>query len=221
VTDFRLYLVAGEHENLSLAVQRAISGGITMVQLRLKQRTDRDILETAHSIQGICRDHGIPLVINDRIDLALVLGADGVHLGVDDLPLEDARNLAPPGFLIGYSPETEEQLRTAQSRGATYLGIGPVFATTTKPDAGEPLGLAEFHRRCTTVELPVVGIGGINAENAGSVIDQGAAGVAVASAILSRPDIETAARELSDAIRNDNRNLDNTDNLIRNPCNAS
>lgn len=200
MVDFRLYLIAGDHPDLPAAIVQAIQGGVTLVQLRLKNRSDRDILDTASSILGICRDRKIPLILNDRIDLALAIGADGVHLGVDDLPIEAARNLAPRYFQIGYSPETEEQLITAQSRGATYLGIGPVFATTTKSDAGSPLGLAEFHRRCQQTELPVVGIGGISAGNAKDVIAQGAAGVAVASAILSRSDIETAARELSIAI---------------------
>ena len=199
--DFRLYLVAGDHPDLPLAISQAIQGGVTLVQLRLKDRTDREIIHHAQSIQGICRDHRIPLIINDRIDIALAIGADGVHLGVDDLPLEAASALAPERFAIGFSPETEEQLISAQSRGATYLGVGPVFATSTKPDAGDPLGLPEFQRRCQQVSIPVVGIGGITARNAPDVMRHGAAGVAVASAILARPDIQNAARELRTSIR--------------------
>jgi thiamine-phosphate diphosphorylase len=171
-----------------------------MVQLRFKDISDRELLASAASVVGICREAGVPVIVNDRIDLALILHADGVHLGVDDLPLEDAHRLAPPGFIIGYSPETDAQIVTAQDRGATYLGIGPVYATSTKLDAGDPLGPAEFQRRRILTNLPVVGIGGITASSARDVIDHGADGVALSSAILGAPDIESAARSIRQAM---------------------
>ena len=199
MVDFSLYLVAGARDTLTDDVAAAIRGGLTMVQLRFKDVDDRTFIDRATPVVGICREHHIPVIINDRIDIALVLSADGVHLGVDDLPLEAARRLAPSGFHIGYSPETDEQIRSAAERGATYLGIGPVYATTTKADAGSPLGLAEFRRRRLLTQLPVVGIGGIDATNARDVFVHGATGVAVSSAILGAVDIESAAVDLRTA----------------------
>ena len=193
---FRLYLVAGAQPHLEDAASAAIRGGVTMIQLRFKELSDRRILDMANPIVRKCHARYIPLVINDRIDLAIILGADGVHLGVDDLPLEHAKALTPPDFLIGYSPETDEQIVTAAERGASYLGIGPVFATSTKLDAGDPLGLVEFQRRRSLTNLPVVGIGGIDSRNASDVIAHGATGVALSSAILGTKDIESAARQI-------------------------
>jgi thiamine-phosphate diphosphorylase len=200
IADFRVYIVAGFRDDLARAIHSAIRGGVTMVQLRLKDLSDREALTTARPVMGICRETGVPLIVNDRIDLALILGANGVHLGVDDLPLEDARRLAPPGFMIGYSPETDAQIVTASDRGATYLGIGPVYATSTKLDAGEPLGPTEFHRRRSLTNLPVVGIGGITATTARDVIEHGADGVALSSAILGAAHVESAARSVRIAV---------------------
>ena len=182
------------------ALRAALAGGVTMVQLRAKGRTDRETLALGRPMRAICGDAGIPLVINDRLDLGLALGADGVHLGVDDLPLEDARRLAGPGFLIGYSPETDDDARGAAERGADYLGVGPVFGTATKADAGAALGLAEFGRRRALTALPVVAIGGIGVANASEAIAAGADGVAVVSAILRAPDPRTAALTLAGAV---------------------
>jgi thiamine-phosphate diphosphorylase len=198
--EFSLYLVAGAMGDLSGAITAALRGGVTMVQLRFKDHDDRTIIEMAKPVAGICRQYRVPLIINDRVDIALVSNADGVHLGVDDMPIEAARSLAPPGFYIGFSPETDDHIRTAAERGATYLGIGPVYATITKADAGPPLGLIEFRRRRSLTQLPVVGIGGINETNARLVIDHGATGIALSSAILGAEDIEAAARDLSAVI---------------------
>lgn len=195
----RLYLVADpEHArgDFVASVRAAARGGVTAVQLRAKRLTDRDQVELARRLMPICREAGIPLLINDRIDIALAAGADGVHLGVDDLPVGDARKIAGPSFLIGFSPETDAQIDDAHTAGANYLGVGPVFGTASKPDAGVALGLEAFQRRCSISPMPVVGIGGINRENARSVIDAGAAGIAVVSAILGAADPEAAARDL-------------------------
>lgn len=196
----RLYLVAGASPDLVGDIDSAIRGGVTTVQLRIKNEDDRTVIDLAAPIIAICHTRGIPVIINDRIDLALILNADGVHLGVDDLPLESARKLAPAGFQIGYSPETDEQIRSAADHGATYLGIGPVYATSTKLDAGAPLGLEEFSRRRALTKLPVVGIGGIDALNAGSVFSRGANGVATSAAILKAPDIRHAAETMNRAL---------------------
>lgn len=199
----RLYLVfdpdfcAGDPaETLS----EAIRGGVTMVQLRAKHRTDREVLALGATLRTICAEAGVPFLVNDRLDLALALHADGVHLGVDDLPLEAARRLAGDHFIIGYSPETDDQARSAHERGADYLGIGPIFGTATKADAGEALGVSEFSRRRALTPLPVVAIGGINATNAVTAMNANADGIAVVSAILRAPMPMAAARELRDAI---------------------
>lgn len=186
-------LVAGDPLE---AARAAIPGGITMLQLRAKHRTDREILELAGPLADICRQAAVPFLVNDRLDLALACGADGIHLGVDDLPLAHARRLGGKDFIIGYSPETDEQIRAAGANGASYLGIGPVFATSTKSDAGEPLGVAEFARRHRLSGLPAVGIGGITAQNAGQVMEAGADGVAVVSAILAHPHPQRSSAEL-------------------------
>lgn len=196
----QLYLVADpEHcqGDLLTSVELAISGGFTMVQLRAKQLSDRELMQLAIDMNALCRRFDVPFLVNDRVDIALAAGADGVHLGVDDLPLESARAVGDEGFVIGYSPDTREQLRSARNRGATYLGIGPVFGTTTKDDAGEALGLDELANRIRLGRLPVVGIGGVTAVNAASVINAGADGVAVVSAVLQADDPAEAARQIS------------------------
>lgn len=199
----RLYLVVDpDHTAGDLAdtVRAAITGGVTIVQLRSKGRTDRETLAIGAPLRSICRDAAIPFIVNDRLDLALALDADGIHLGVDDLPLDDARRLIGSQRLIGYSPETEEQTRTAAARGADYLGIGPIFGTVTKSDAGAALGPEGFARRRSLSPLPVVAIGGITPINAREAIAAGADGVAVVSAILKAPDPAVAARALRTAI---------------------
>jgi len=177
-------------------VRAALDAGVTMIQLRAKHRTDREILELAAPLRMACRRHRVPFIMNDRLDLALACDADGVHLGVDDLPLIAARRLGGRDFIVGYSPDTDAQARDAAANGASYLGIGPVYATSTKADAGAALGLDEFARRRALTELPVVGIGGIGTGNAAPVIAAGADGVAVVSAIVRQADPAQATRTL-------------------------
>lgn len=196
----RLYLVADpDHASGDFfsAVEAALSGGVTMVQLRAKRLSDRKLFEHALGLRQLCRQHEATFVVNDRVDIALASEADGVHLGVDDLPTERARELGGSDFIIGYSPETDEQIRSAKSRGIDYLGIGPVFGTSTKSDAGEALGPLEFRRRTGLGGLPTVGIGGVTIDNAHEALKAGADGVAVISAILRADDPEVAARQLS------------------------
>ncbi len=199
----RLYLVIGSHDaphGLLETVEAALLGGVTAVQLREKAATDLEILRTAERLRELCRDHDAALILNDRIDLALAAGADGVHLGVDDLPAPAARRLAGPEFWIGFSPDTDMGARSARIEGADYLGVGPVFGTGSKSDAGPAIGLGLLKRRATIAELPTVGIGGIDAENAAAVIRAGAAGVAVMSSIAKAADPRAAAAALREAI---------------------
>jgi thiamine-phosphate diphosphorylase len=195
----RLYFVADPDQStadLVDVVRSAIAGGVTAVQFRAKRLHDRDAYDLGRTVAGACRESGTAFIVNDRLDLALALEADGVHLGVDDLPIEAARRIAPPGFIVGYSPETDEQATHARERGASYLGVGPVFGTTTKSDAGEAIGLDVLQRRYLLSRLPVVGIGGITSQNAGRVIEAKASGVAVISAISGAGDPLLAAETL-------------------------
>jgi len=177
-------------------VEQALDGGVTCVQLRAKSMTDREAFEIAGKLNNLCQQTGSLFVINDRVDIALAVGAAGVHLGVDDLPLQDARRLGGSGFVIGYSPETDEQVTDAAGRGADYLGVGPVFGTKSKADAGEAIGLEALRSRASLAGIPVVGIGGISPQNAAEVVAAGAVGVAVASAILRSSNPRQVAVEL-------------------------
>jgi thiamine-phosphate pyrophosphorylase len=199
----RLYLVADPdhaHNGFADAVEAALRGGVTAVQLRWKTATDLQVFEQAKTVGALCRAHGALFFVNDRVDLALGAGADGVHLGVDDLPVDAARTLAGPNFLIGYSPATDSQTSNAASLGADYLGVGPVFGTSSKDDAGPSIGLETIRRRVAEADVPVIGIGGVTTANAAAVIETGAVGVAVLSAILGAADPEGAARALNSAL---------------------
>jgi len=199
-----VYLVADPAQSarpIEDIVAQALDGGATCVQLRAKSMTDREAIAIARRLRDRCRRFGALFVVNDRVDIALAAGADGAHLGVDDLPIEDARRLGGPEFVIGYSPETDEQAAKAARLGADYLGVGPVFGTASKADAGEPIGLESLRRRVTISGVPVVGIGGVTARNAGQVIDSGAAGVAVMSAILGASNPRQATEKLYSAVR--------------------
>lgn len=195
----QLYLVADPDHfdgDLATAVSDAISGGVTCVQLRAKTLTDLEFLCLARRLRDVCQAAEVPLIVNDRLDIALAVNADGIHVGVDDLPAPVIRSLARPDFIVGYSPETDEQIRASKDDGVDYLGVGPVYGSRTKLDAGEALGIVEFRRRCELSPVPVIGIGGITAENAGAVIESGARGVAVVSAILGQEDVTEAARSI-------------------------
>ena len=190
-------LVAGD---MLRTVDLALAGGVTAVQLRAKCLPDREVLALARAMRERCAAAGALCFVNDRLDLALAAGADGVHLGVDDLPLPDARRLAGPSIIIGYSPETDEQVRQAAEAGADYLGIGPVFGTQSKADAGPRIGLGVLHRRTRLTTLPVIGIGGIGPAQAGRVIASGAVGVAVAGAILRSSSPGEIAQQIKEAV---------------------
>lgn len=199
----RLYLVVGTQDaphGLLESIEAALAGGVTAVQLREKSGADRQILETAERVRELCVDHGAAFYLNDRLDLALAGGADGIHLGVDDLPIPAARRIAGADFIIGFSPDSDLGARSARLEGGSYLGVGPVFGTRSKADAGAAIGLNVLKRRIEMSGLPVIGIGGIDAENAASVIAAGASGIAVMSAILSARYPEEAARALREAV---------------------
>jgi thiamine-phosphate diphosphorylase len=181
---------------LAGAVEEAVAGGVTMVQLREKDAPTGEFYRIAREVQAVTRRHHVPLVINDRLDIALAVGAEGLHLGQSDLPLPAARRLAKDRLFIGLSASTVEEALRAQEEGADYLGVGPVYPTGSKADAGEAVGTVRLAKICAAVRLPVVAIGGVNAGNAAEVMESGAAGIAVISGILSQPGIGEAARNL-------------------------
>lgn len=181
-------------------VRRALHGGATAIQLRDKQRPPRESVALARALLTEIRALGALLIINDRVDVALAAGADGAHLGDDDLPLAAARVIVPAGFVLGRSAATPEEAGAAARDGANYLGVGPVFPTETKHDAGDAIGTESLGRVAAATALPVLGIGGITARNAAQVVAAGAAGVAVVRTVFGAAEVETAARELRRAV---------------------
>ena len=203
-TDYGLYLVtdrvlAGGRELVDI-VGEAVAGGVSCVQLREKHSDTRVFIDQARQLMALLKPAGIPLIINDRVDVALAVGAAGVHLGQKDMAIADARRLAGPRMIIGISAESLEDALRAESEGADYIGVSPVFATATKADAAPPLGLAGLRRIRAAVALPLVGIGGISRDNAGAVIAAGADGVAVVSAVVAASCPRSAARELRELV---------------------
>ena len=181
-------------------VSAAVRGGVTCVQLREKHCSTRDFIREARSLQPLLQHHKIPLIINDRLDVALAIGADGVHLGQSDMHIGDARRLVGEKMIIGISAENLNDAIVAEQEGADYIGISPVFSTDTKVDTAAPLGLEGISWIRRAVNLPLVGIGGINAGNVREIICAGADGVAVVAAIVSADCPETAASELKNLL---------------------
>ncbi len=188
-------------------VRAATAGGVSVVQLREKDCSTRDFVELGRAVCAELNKLNIPLIINDRIDVALAVGADGVHIGQSDMPYTMARELMGPDALIGLSVETPEQAAAAQHLDVDYLGLSPVFSTTTKADIAPPLGLAGVRRIRTESRHRLIAIGGINQDNAIDVINAGADGLAVVSAICSAKDPQTAAANLNYGIVSHKRNL--------------
>lgn len=198
--DYSLYLVTDREllagRSLIDEVGKAVRGGVTMVQLREKHAGSREFYQLALALKNELNQSGIPLIINDRLDIALAAGADGLHIGQDDLPLEIAIDLMPSGSIIGVSVSTPAEAREACSRGATYLGAGPVFFTPTKEDASSPIGLAGLRAIKQLSHIPLVAIGGIHAENLADIRKTGADGAAVVSALMGKADIEASAQRM-------------------------
>jgi thiamine-phosphate pyrophosphorylase len=181
-------------------VKAAVSGGVTCVQLREKDCSTLEFIEQALAIKNFLQAREVPLIINDRLDVALAVAADGVHLGQSDMPLEMAQKIAGPSMLVGISAESVQDAVAAEEGGADYLGVSPIYATPTKTDTAPPLeleGLREIRKR---VKIPLVAIGGLNKSNTAEVIRNGVDGVAVVSAIIAADDPETAAMNLKQII---------------------
>jgi thiamine-phosphate pyrophosphorylase len=203
--DYSLYFVTDRSLSRGRStreiVAAAIRGGVTCVQLREKTCSTREFIDEALGVKAVVKSCGVPLIINDRVDIALAVAADGVHLGQSDMPLDTARSLVGQAMLIGISVESVEDAVAAQAGGADYLGVSPVFATPTKTDTAAPLGLEGLKKIRAAVKLPLVAIGGLNVRNAAAAVRSGADGIAVVSAIASAEDPEQAARDLTRVIQ--------------------
>lgn len=177
------------------SVEQAILGGCTVVQLREKDCSSREFYETARRVREITANYQVPLIINDRVDIALAVDADGVHVGQSDLPAAAVRRILGNDKIIGVSAARLEEARKAQEDGADYLGVGAMFATGTKKNT-RSVSIENLTEICAAVEIPVVAIGGIHEENAASLRDTGIAGLAVVSAVVAQPDVAQAAARL-------------------------
>lgn len=203
--DWSLYLVTDGlmccGRPLADMVMAAVAGGVTVVQLREKKTDTRRFVELARALKCALASAGIPLLINDRVDVALAAGADGVHVGQSDMEYADARRILGPEAIIGLSVENMAHVMAANHLdGVDYLGIGPVFSTATKADAAPALGVDELVRAKKVTDLPLVAIGGVGLDNIGDVMRAGVDGVAVVSAICAATDPEAAARRLRTAM---------------------
>jgi len=202
--DLSLYLVTdrglSQDRPLEYIVEEAVKGGVTIVQLREKNAGSREFFDLAVKMKKLLTKYDIPLIINDRLDIALASGADGLHLGQSDLPVSVARKILGKEKIIGLSVETVEQAREANEQDADYIAISPVFSTATKTDISVPLGIKGVKVISSLSKFPALAIGGINANNASDIIENGAAGIAVVSAIMSSHNPFRAAEELKDII---------------------
>ncbi len=207
--DFSLYLVTGRRLSLPRTMEEvvrlAVRGGATIVQLREKDCSTREYIELAYRLKKILDPLTIPLIINDRIDVALAVRADGVHVGQSDMPYLDARRLMGPDAIVGLSVETFEQATEAENLDVDYLGVSPIFSTPTKTDTTAEWGIEGLRSLRSKTRHTLVAIGGINSSNARAVVEAGADGLAVVSAICTARDPEDASRTLRTIIEQTRR----------------
>lgn len=186
-------------KTLAEQTEEALKGGVTFVQIREKELDREHFREEAEELKALCARYQVPFVINDDVDLALEVDADGVHVGQSDMEAGDVRKKLGPDKIIGVSARTVSQALLAQQHGADYLGVGAVFHTSSKADAAE-VDFETLKEICKAVDIPVIAIGGISEENMGQLAGSGICGVAVISAIFAKPDVEKAAQELKKAV---------------------
>ncbi len=197
--DYSLYLCTDRSimsdTSIEECVEKSLKGGVSVVQIREKDCPGKEFLQIAKSVKEITRRYGVPLIINDRVDVAIAVGADGVHVGQDDLPCAIVRSMVGEDMIIGVSASSLTEALKAQQDGADYIGVGAMFATDTKTDA-KVVTMEELDRIRREVSIPIVVIGGINKTTLPDFIGKGIDGIAVVSAIVSQNDVESAAREL-------------------------
>ena len=199
--DLLLYAVTDRYwlgeRTLHDVVKESLDGGVTFVQLREKHLDQAHFLEEAKDLKMLCKAYNVPFVINDNVDIALEMDADGVHVGQSDMEAGDVRAKLGPDKIIGVSAQTVEQAKLAEAHGADYLGVGAVFATGSKDDAVE-VGPRTLRDICQAVSIPVIAIGGISKENVSQLTGSGICGIAVISAIFAQKDVKAASKELHD-----------------------
>ncbi|MDD7796200.1 thiamine phosphate synthase [Clostridium sp. 'White wine YQ'] len=199
--DYTLYLVTDrdmlKNRNIVEAVEEAILGGVTLVQVREKDISTSEFYKVASEIKEVTSKYNVPIIINDRIDIALAIEADGVHVGQSDMPASIARKLIGPDKILGVSTATIDEAIKAEKEGADYLGVGAVFSTTTKDDARN-VSLELLKEIKETINIPIVAIGGINSKNVDMLKESDIDGVAVISDILAKDDIKQAARNIKE-----------------------
>jgi thiamine-phosphate pyrophosphorylase len=197
----KLYLITDRRflrgRSLNDAVEAAILGGVTIVQVREKDISSRQFYEITRSVKQVTDYYNIPLIINDRIDIAQAVDAAGVHLGQSDLHMLDARKILGQGKIIGISAGNASEAAEAERNGADYVGIGAVYPTGSKSDADEPIGLGGLRNVVSSITIPSVAIGGINSGNVRDILGTGVNGISVISAILDKEDIRKAAEHLN------------------------
>ncbi|APM40160.1 thiamine phosphate synthase [Clostridium kluyveri] len=198
--DYSLYLVTDRNilkgKSLYEAVEQAILGGVTLVQLREKDVSTREFYKQALELKKITETYNVPLIINDRLDIAQAVDAEGVHLGQSDMPLIEARNILGKNKIIGISVGNVEEALEAEKNGADYVGIGAIFFTGTKKDIDIPIGIKGLRSVYNSINIPAVAIGGINENNFREVLSTGINGISIVSAILGKSDIKAAAKAL-------------------------
>lgn len=198
--DYSIYLVTDENclkgRTLLTCVEQALAGGVTLVQYRAKNADGGTMYKEALQLKVLCDKYHVPLIINDRLDIAQAIGAAGVHLGQDDLPCAVARQILGDAYIIGVSAHNPAEALQAEHDGADYLGCGAVYGTATKHDVAK-LGIANLCAIRAAVKIPIVGIGGINLGNYAEVLSTGADGAAIVSGILAQNDIVQTVRELT------------------------
>lgn len=197
-----LYAVTDRHwlngRTLHEVVKESLDGGATFIQLREKNLDEAAFLEEAKDLQALCKEYGVPFVVNDNVDIAVAMNADGVHVGQSDMEAGNVREKLGPDKIIGVSAQTVEQAVLAEQRGADYLGVGAVFPTGSKDDANE-ISIETLKAICEAVSIPVIAIGGITQQNVSELGGSGICGIAVISAIYAQADIAEAARNLKKA----------------------
>ncbi|MEF1229981.1 thiamine phosphate synthase [Vibrio fortis] len=196
---YKLYLVTDDQQDLATlehVVKQSVAGGVTMVQVREKHGDVRAFIERAQRVKAILSGTGVPLIINDRVDVALAVDADGLHLGQSDMPAEIARQLMGEGKILGLSIENEQQLKEAEHLPIDYIGLSAIFATPTKTNTKKHWGVEGLKSALETTKLPIVGIGGINESNIPELMATGVHGLALVSAICQADDPKAAAQHL-------------------------
>ena len=178
-------------------IEEALQGGVTILQLREKELDEDSFTDEAIEVKSLCRKYGVPLIINDNVNVALKSGADGVHVGIEDMPIDEIRRKTPDSFIIGATCKTVEQAQSAKRLGADYMGVGAVFPSPTKKNAVR-ITREQLKEICSSVSIPAVAIGGITLENVGELQDGGMSGIAVVSAVFSADDIQKAASLLKE-----------------------